>query len=80
MIVQVGFILISGLLILKRMVCKKLIVLLQLVILPKRVIVEKYGINPDKIKVVHNAVYPIAEGSKTGNCFVFRSSYYSKGC
>ena len=30
----------------------------------KRVIVEKYGINPDKISVVHNAVYPIAEGKK----------------
>ena len=30
----------------------------------KRVIVEKYGINPDKISVVHNAVYPIPEGHK----------------
>jgi len=30
----------------------------------KRVCVEKYGINPDKISVVHNAVYPIAEGHK----------------
>ena len=30
----------------------------------KRVIVEKYGINPDKIIVVHNAVYPIGEGKK----------------
>jgi len=30
----------------------------------KRVIVEKYGINPDKITVVHNAVYPIGEGKK----------------
>ena len=30
----------------------------------KRVIVEKYGINPDKITVVHNAVYPIDEGKK----------------
>jgi glycosyltransferase involved in cell wall biosynthesis len=30
----------------------------------KRVIVEKYGINPDKICVVHNAVYPIPEGHK----------------
>ena len=30
----------------------------------KRVIVEKYGIHPDKIKVVHNAVYPIGEGEK----------------
>jgi len=30
----------------------------------KKVIVEKYGINPDKITVVNNAVYPIAEGSK----------------
>jgi glycosyltransferase involved in cell wall biosynthesis len=30
----------------------------------KRVIVEKYGINPDKITVIHNAVYPIQEGHK----------------
>jgi glycogen synthase len=30
----------------------------------KRVIVEKYGIDPDKISVVHNAVYPIPEGHK----------------
>jgi glycosyltransferase involved in cell wall biosynthesis len=30
----------------------------------KRVIVDKYGINPDKITVVHNAVYPIPEGHK----------------
>jgi len=30
----------------------------------KNVIVEKYGINPDKIRVVHNAVYPIPEGQK----------------
>ncbi len=30
----------------------------------KRVIVEKYGINPDKVAVVHNAVYPIGEGEK----------------
>ncbi len=30
----------------------------------KRVIVEKYGINPDKISVVHNAVYPIGEKEK----------------
>ncbi|MCK4365098.1 MAG: glycosyltransferase family 4 protein [Thermoplasmatales archaeon] len=30
----------------------------------KNVIVEKYGIHPDKISVVHNAVYPIAEGHK----------------
>ena len=30
----------------------------------KRVIVDKYGINPDKISVVHNAVYPIAENHK----------------
>ena len=30
----------------------------------KRVIVEKYGIHPDKISVVHNAVYPIGEGEK----------------
>jgi glycosyltransferase involved in cell wall biosynthesis len=30
----------------------------------KRVVVEKYGINPGKITVVHNAVYPIGEGEK----------------
>jgi glycosyltransferase involved in cell wall biosynthesis len=30
----------------------------------KRVIVEKYGIPPEKITVVHNAVYPIGEGEK----------------
>jgi glycogen(starch) synthase len=30
----------------------------------KKVIVEKYGINPGKITVVNNAVYPITEGSK----------------
>jgi len=30
----------------------------------KRVIVDKYGINPDKISVVHNAVYPIPENQK----------------
>ena len=30
----------------------------------KRVIVDKYGINPDKISVVHNAVYPISKGQK----------------
>jgi glycosyltransferase involved in cell wall biosynthesis len=30
----------------------------------KRVIVEKYGINPDIISVVYNAVYPIPEGVK----------------
>ncbi|MFH1100819.1 MAG: glycosyltransferase family 4 protein [Methanobacteriota archaeon] len=30
----------------------------------KQVIVEKYGINPDKISVVHNAVYPIGGGEK----------------
>ena len=30
----------------------------------KRVIIDKYGINPDKIQVVHNAVYPIKEGHK----------------
>jgi len=30
----------------------------------KRVIVEKYGINPDKISVIHNAVYPIPENHK----------------
>lgn len=32
----------------------------------KRVIVEKYGIDSDKIVVVHNAVYPIPEGHKQG--------------
>ena len=30
----------------------------------KSVIVDKYGINPDKISVVHNAVYPIGWGEK----------------
>ena len=30
----------------------------------KKVIVDKYRINPEKIKVVHNAVYPITEGNK----------------
>ncbi len=30
----------------------------------KSVIVDKYGINPDKISVVYNAVYPIGEGEK----------------
>ena len=30
----------------------------------KRIIVEKYGINPDKISVIHNAVYPIGHGHK----------------
>ncbi len=30
----------------------------------KKVIVDKYGINPNKISVVHNAVYPIPEGYK----------------
>jgi len=30
----------------------------------KKVIVDKYGINPEKISVVHNAVYPILEGKK----------------
>jgi glycosyltransferase involved in cell wall biosynthesis len=30
----------------------------------KRIIIEKYGIHPDKITVVHNAVYPIGEGEK----------------
>ena len=30
----------------------------------KRVIVEKYRINPDKISVIHNAVYPIPENQK----------------
>jgi len=32
--------------------------------LTKNVIVEKYDINPDKITVVHNAVYPLKEGHK----------------
>lgn len=31
----------------------------------KRVIVEQYGISPDKITVIHNAVYPIGEGEKS---------------
>ncbi len=30
----------------------------------KRVIVDRYGICSDKVSVVHNAVYPIAEGCK----------------
>ena len=30
----------------------------------ERVIIEKYGINPNKITVVHNAVYPIGESEK----------------
>jgi glycosyltransferase involved in cell wall biosynthesis len=30
----------------------------------KRVIVDKYEINPNKISVIHHAVYPIAEGHK----------------
>jgi len=30
----------------------------------KRVIIDKYGIDPNKIEVVHNAVYPICEGQK----------------
>lgn len=30
----------------------------------KRVIVEQYGINPDKIEVVHNAVDPLGDGQK----------------
>ena len=30
----------------------------------KKVIVDKYGIYPEKIHVVHNAVYPISEGKK----------------
>jgi glycosyltransferase involved in cell wall biosynthesis len=30
----------------------------------KRIIIEKYGISPDKISVIHNAVYPILEGHK----------------
>jgi glycogen(starch) synthase len=30
----------------------------------KRTIIEKYGIDPDKITVIYNAVYPIPEGEK----------------
>ena len=30
----------------------------------KKIIIDKYKINPDKIIVVHNAVYPISEGKK----------------
>lgn len=30
----------------------------------KRILVEKYGITPDKIQVVHNAVYPLGLGKK----------------
>ncbi len=30
----------------------------------KRILVEKYGINPEKIRVVHNAVYPLDPGEK----------------
>jgi glycogen(starch) synthase len=30
----------------------------------KRIIIEKYGINPDKITVIYNAVYPISQGEK----------------
>jgi glycosyltransferase involved in cell wall biosynthesis len=30
----------------------------------KRVLVEKYGIDEGKIRVVHNAVYPLGEGKK----------------
>ena len=30
----------------------------------KQVIVEKYGIDPNKIAVVHNAVYPLGQGEK----------------
>ncbi len=30
----------------------------------KRLLVDKYNINPQKIQVVHNAVYPIGEGKK----------------
>jgi glycogen(starch) synthase len=30
----------------------------------KRTIIEKYGIDPDKISVIYNAVYPISEGEK----------------
>jgi glycogen(starch) synthase len=30
----------------------------------KKIIVEKYGVNSEKIEVIHNAVYPITEGKK----------------
>lgn len=30
----------------------------------KRTIIEKYGIDPEKITVIYNAVYPISEGEK----------------
>jgi glycogen(starch) synthase len=30
----------------------------------KKTIIEKYGINPDKITVIYNAVYPISKGEK----------------
>ena len=30
----------------------------------KQVIMERYGISPEKIEVIHNAVYPIGEGKK----------------
>jgi glycosyltransferase involved in cell wall biosynthesis len=30
----------------------------------KRIIIDKYGIPPDKVRVVHNAVYPIPENKK----------------
>ena len=30
----------------------------------KRTIIDKYGIDPDKISVIYNAVYPISEGQK----------------
>jgi glycosyltransferase involved in cell wall biosynthesis len=30
----------------------------------KKILVEKYGINPEKITVIHNAVYPIGSGTK----------------
>ncbi len=32
--------------------------------LTKKTLVDKYGINPDKIGVIHNAVYPIGPGTK----------------
>jgi glycosyltransferase involved in cell wall biosynthesis len=30
----------------------------------KRIIINKYGINPEKIRVIHNAVYPLGVGEK----------------
>ena len=31
----------------------------------KRIVVEKYGVDPGRVSVVHNAVYPIPEGRKS---------------